>query len=485
MPVCGFVYKEKVMKTYNKFYINGQWLSPVNEQFYEVVNPATNQICARTVMASEKEVNLAVAAAKAAFPHWSQTSAQYRSDLINAIADEMQQRSKELSEVITMTMGCPLHLSLEIQVQGAIDAFRSYAQHAFLMEEREEKNGIIISKEAAGVCALISPWNYPLSQLVGKIAPALAAGCTMVVKPAEQTPLQDFIMAEIFAKVGLPAGVFNLIPGIGTEIGPVMCSHADVDMISFTGSTRAGIKVSESASPSVKRVCLELGGKSPLIITEDADFPAAVRYGVEDVMINTGQTCNALTRMLVPQSRYKEAVLIAKAVAEENVVGDPLDNNVSMGPMSSMGQRDTVLNYIQQGINEGARLVTGGIELPETITTGAYVRPTIFADVDNNMSIAREEIFGPVLCLIPYQDINQAIDIANDTVFGLSSAVYAADTASALNIARRIRSGQCYIQGAYFNTNAPFGGYKQSGNGREWGEEGLMEYVEIKTVIAP
>lgn len=473
------------MKTYNKFYINGQWLSPVNEQFHEVVNPATNQICARTVMASKKEVTLAVAAAKAAFPQWSQTSAQYRSDLINSIADEMQQRSEELSEVITMTMGCPLNLSLEIQVQGAIDAFRSYAQHAFLMEEIDEKNGIIISKEAAGVCALISPWNYPLSQLVGKIAPALAAGCTMVVKPAEQTPLQDFIMAEIFAKVGLPAGVFNLIPGVGTEIGPIMCSHADVDMISFTGSTRAGIKVSESASPSVKRVCLELGGKSPLIITEDADFSAAVRYGVEDVMINTGQTCNALTRMLVPQSRYKEAVLIAKAVAEENVVGDPLDNNVSMGPMSSMGQRDTVLNYIQQGINEGARLVTGGIELPETITTGAYVRPTIFADVDNNMSIAREEIFGPVLCLIPYQDINQAIDIANDTVFGLSSAVYAADTASALNIARRIRSGQCYIQGAYFNTNAPFGGYKQSGNGREWGEEGLMEYVEIKTVIAP
>lgn len=473
------------MKTYNKFYINGQWLSPVNEQFYEVVNPATNQICARTVMASEKEVNLAVAAAKAAFPHWSQTSAQYRSDLINAIADEMQQRSKELSEVITMTMGCPLHLSLEIQVQGAIDAFRSYAQHAFLMEEREEKNGIIISKEAAGVCALISPWNYPLSQLVGKIAPALAAGCTMVVKPAEQTPLQDFIMAEIFSKVGLPAGVFNLIPGIGTEIGPVMCSHADVDMISFTGSTRAGIKVSESASPSVKRVCLELGGKSPLIITEDADFPAAVRYGVEDVMINTGQTCNALTRMLVPQSRYEEAVLIAKSVAEENVVGNPLDDNVSMGPMSSMGQRNTVLNYIQQGINEGARLVTGGIDLPDKITTGAYVRPTIFADVDNNMSIAREEIFGPVLCMIPYQDINQAVDIANDTVFGLSSAVYASDTASALNIARRIRSGQCYVQGAYFNTNAPFGGYKQSGNGREWGEEGLMEYVEIKTVIVP
>lgn len=473
------------MKTYNKFYINGQWLSPVNEQFHEVVNPATNQICARTVMASKKEVNLAVAAAKTAFPQWSRTSAQYRSDLINSIADEMQQRSEELSEVITMTMGCPLNLSLEIQVQGAIDAFRSYAQHAFLMEEIDEKNGIIISKEAAGVCALISPWNYPLSQLVGKIAPALAAGCTMVVKPAEQTPLQDFIMAEIFAKVGLPAGVFNLIPGVGSEIGPIMCSHADVDMISFTGSTRAGIKVSESASPSVKRVCLELGGKSPLIITEDADFSAAVRYGVEDVMINTGQTCNALTRMLVPQSRYKEAVLIAKAVAEENVVGDPLDNNVSMGPMSSIGQRDTVLNYIQQGINEGARLVTGGIELPETITTGAYVRPTIFADVDNNMSIAREEIFGPVLCLIPYQDINQAIDIANDTVFGLSSAVYAADTASALNIARRIRSGQCYIQGAYFNTNAPFGGYKQSGNGREWGEEGLMEYVEIKTVIAP
>lgn len=471
------------MKIYDKCYINGQWISPVKAQFYDIVNPATNQVCARTAMGTENEVNLAVSAAKAAFQLWSETSAQQRSDLIHAVADQMQARSEELSAAITMTMGCPLHLSRDIQVQGAIDSLRTYAQHAFLMEASEENQEMIIFKEAVGVCVLISPWNYPLSQLVGKIAPALAAGCTMVVKPAEQTPLQDFIMAEIFEQVGLPAGVFNLVPGIGRDIGPVICSHPDVDMVSFTGSTRAGIKVSESASPSVKRVCLELGGKSAMIITEDADFAAAVRYGVEDVMINNGQTCNALTRMLVPKSRYQEALFIAKNVAEENRVGDPLDETVSMGPMSSMTQRNTVLNYIRQGINEGARLVTGGLDLPAALTTGAYVRPTIFADVTNQMIIAQEEIFGPVLCIIAYQGIDNAVEIANDSLFGLSSSVYAKDTTAALQIARRIRSGQCYVQGAYFNTNAPFGGYKQSGNGREWGEQGLMEYVEIKTVI--
>jgi aldehyde dehydrogenase (NAD+) len=471
------------MKICNKFYINGQWSSPLKEKFYDIVNPATNQVCARTAIGTENEVNLAVAAAKAAFPLWSETSAQQRSDLINAVADEMQVRSEELSAAITMTMGCPLHLCIDLQVQGAIDSLRTYAEYAFLMEASEEKPEMMICKEAVGVCVLISPWNYPLSQLIGKIAPALAAGCTMVVKPAEQTPLQDFIMAEIFEQVGLPAGVFNLVPGIGTEIGPVMCSHRDVDMVSFTGSTRAGVQVSEAATPSVKRVCLELGGKSPMIITEDADLAAAVRYGVEDVMINSGQTCNALTRMLVPKSRYQEAVLIAKKVAEENRVGDPLDETVSMGPMSSMAQRNTVLNYIKQGINEGARLVTGGLDLPVGLTTGAYVRPTIFADVNNQMRIAREEIFGPVLCMIPYQEIDDAVEIANDSQFGLSSSVYAQDTRAALQIARRIRSGQCYVQGAYFNINAPFGGYKQSGNGREWGEQGLMEYVEIKTIL--
>jgi aldehyde dehydrogenase (NAD+) len=471
------------MKIYDQLYINGQWVASYSTQTHEIVNPATGKPCARTPWANGKDVACAVSAAKKAFSSWSQTTAQQRCDFINAAADEMQNRIEDLADVITMSMGCPRNICLDIQVQGAIDSFRSYAQRAFMMEEVEHKEGVYILKEAVGVCSLINPWNYPLSQLVGKMAPALAAGCTLVVKPAEQTPLQDYVIAEVFDKIGLPAGVFNLVPGAGAQIGQLMCGHEDVDMVSFTGSTAAGIKVSEAAAPLVKRVCLELGGKSPYIITEDADLAAAVRYGVEDVMINSGQTCTALTRMLVHESCYEEAVLLAKTVAEENIVGDPLDATTTMGPLSSESQKNIVLKYINQGIAEGARLVTGGAEMPQGLTQGAYVKPCIFADVNNDMNIAREEIFGPVLSILSYIDIDEAIAIANDSVFGLSSAVYASDTDEALKIARRIRAGQCYVQGSYFNTEAPFGGYKQSGNGREWGDEGLMEYVEIKSVI--
>ena len=291
-------------------------------------------------------------------------------------------------------------------------------------------------------------------------------------------------MAEIFEAVSLPAGVFNLVSGSGSVLGPVLSSHPQVDMVSFTGSTYAGIKVAEAAAPTVKRVCQELGGKSPYIITEDADLEAAVRYGVEDVMLNTGQTCNALTRMFVPRSRYEKAVSIAKKIAEENIVGDPDDDRVSMGPMASASQKQTVLNYIKTGVAEGARLVTGGIDMPPGLHVGAYVNPTIFADVTNEMVIAREEIFGPVLCMIVYYDIEGAIEMANDTVYGLASGVFAKNKASALKIARRIRAGQCYIQGSYFNLEAPFGGFKQSGNGREWGDQAMHEYFEIKAIIA-
>jgi aldehyde dehydrogenase (NAD+) len=360
---------------------------------------------------------------------------------------------------------------------------RFYADLAYKMEEPKYVANISLHKEPIGVCAFINPWNYPLHQLTGKIAPALAAGCTIVTKPAEQTPIQDFIMAEIFDKVGLPSGVFNLISGVGKQIGPMMSSHPLVDMVSFTGSTAAGISVASAAAPTVKRVCQELGGKSAMIVTDDADLPAALRYAVEDVMANTGQTCNALTRLLIPQSRYDEALTLAKQFAEEQVVGDPFDAQTTMGPMASRRQLDTVLSYIDLGIQEGARLITGGKQ-PEGLDTGTYILPTIFADVSNDMRIAREEIFGPVLCIISYQDIEQAITIANDSVYGLSSAVYAKDKASAMPIAKRMRAGQCYIQGAYFSMHAPFGGYKQSGNGREWGEQGLEEYLETKAIIA-
>ncbi|TWX64866.1 aldehyde dehydrogenase family protein [Colwellia demingiae] len=471
------------MYTYKKFYIDGDWQLPSTEDTIDVINPANSELCAKTPSATIEDVDKAIAAAKKAFSQWTATTPAERSQLIVAIADEMQNRVDDFTNAISTSMGCPKHLALDIQVQGAIDAFRGYADMTSYVDESTTEHGVMQCNSAVGVCVLINPWNYPLSQLVGKIGPALATGCTIVAKPAEQTPLQDLILAEIFDKVGVPAGVFNVITGYGFKIGEHLCSHPDVDMVSFTGYTGAGIKVAQAASTTVKRVCQELGGKSPFIITEGADLAAAVRYGVEDVMINSGQTCCALTRMLVPESLYQQAIVIAKAVAEENVVGDPQDENVTMGPLSSSLQQKRVLDYINIGIKEGAELVTGGLEIPARLQQGAYVMPTIFTNVTNDMTIAQEEIFGPVLCMIPYSDEQEAIKIANDTVFGLSSGVFAKDANAAIQIARKIRAGQSYIQGTYFNSHAPFGGFKQSGNGREWGVEGLREFIEVQSLI--
>jgi aldehyde dehydrogenase (NAD+) len=468
---------------YDQLYIAGQWQNSHSEQKLWVVNPATEETCASVPNANNADVEAAIAAARAAFDSWSQSSVATRAQLLHNIADEMQLRYKDLIAAHVISMGCPEHLTGAFHVDAAIEAMRYYADLAHKMEEAKYVANISLHKEAIGVCAFINPWNYPLHQLTGKIAPALAAGCTIVTKPAEQTPIQDFIMAEIFDKVGLPAGVFNLVTGVGKHIGPLLSSHPQVDMVSFTGSTAAGINVASAAAPTVKRVCQELGGKSAMIITQDADLPAAVRYAVEDVMANTGQTCNALTRLLIPQSCYDEVLALAKQFANEQVVGDPLDSDTTMGPMASRRQLDTVLSYIDLGIQEGAKLITGGRQ-PDNIATGTYILPTIFADVTNDMRIAREEIFGPVLCIITYRDIEEAIAIANDSVYGLSSAVYAKDKTSALPIAKRMRAGQCYIQGGYFSMHAPFGGYKQSGNGREWGEHGLDEYLETKAIIS-
>jgi aldehyde dehydrogenase (NAD+) len=472
------------MKQFDRLFINGKWVKPNSADVIEVVNPATESLCASVPNGNREDVNAAVAAACRAFNAWADTPTEKRAELMCAVADEMQHRRSELIDAHVITMGCPRHLTAELHIDAPIAALRMYADRAAQMDEVEEKGGVLLYKEPIGVCALINPWNYPLHQLMGKLAPALAAGCTIVSKPATQTPLQDFIMAEIFEAIHLPAGVFNLVSGSGSVIGPMLSSHPLVDMVSFTGSSSAGIKVAEAAAPTVKRVCQELGGKSPYIITADADLEAAVRYGVEDVMLNTGQTCNALTRMFVPRNRYEEAVSIAKRVAEENKVGDPDDTNVSMGPMASAAQKQTVINYIKKGISEGARLVTGGVDMPTGLPVGYYVRPTVFADVTNEMVIAREEIFGPVLCMIVYDDMESAIKMANDTVYGLASGVYAKNKAGALKIARRIRAGQCYIQGSYFNIEAPFGGFKQSGNGREWGDQAMHEYMETKAIIS-
>jgi aldehyde dehydrogenase (NAD+) len=471
------------MRNYEKLYINGEWTTPSGAGQSEVINPATEEVVARVSVGDVSDVDRAALAARAAFASWSQTSTKERAGMLRAIADKMKERKEEFEQVMVEELGMPIALAGDYQVRGPIGAVRGFADCCEDLDRVEKANNSLIIQEPVGVCAFINPWNYPLHQIVGKVAPALAAGCTMIVKAASQTPSHAFILAEIIDSVGVPAGVFNLVQGPGRVIGEAMCRHPEVDMVSFTGSTGAGIRIAELAAPAVKRVCQELGGKSPFIITEDADLKAAVEYGVDEVMANSGQTCSALTRMLIPESRYDEGVEIARKFAEGICVGDPTDPRSVVGPMSSEDQRGTVLEYIQKGIDEGARLVVGGTQRPEGLDRGAYVLPTIFADVTNDMVIAREEIFGPVLVLIKYRDEEEAIRIANDTEFGLSSAVWSRDQDAALRIARRIRAGQVYVNGGRYNFEAPFGGYKKSGNGREWGgHHGLSEFLETKAI---
>jgi aldehyde dehydrogenase (NAD+) len=470
------------MRTYDKFYINGQWVEPIGKGRSEVINPANGEISATVPYGNTEDVDAAVSAARNAFDSWSQTSAAERADFLRKLAVEGEKRNADLTQTIIDELGMPVQNAAEFQVDPLAIICESFADKARQMEEHEEVGNSIIVKEPIGVCSMINPWNYPIWQMIGKVAPAIAAGCTMVVKAASQTPSHLFIFAEMCDAVGLPPGVFNMIHGSGREIGGALSSHPDIDLVTFTGSTSAGIQVSKMAAPSVKRVCLELGGKSPFIITEEADLDAAIDFGITDVMVNTGQTCNALTRMIVHESRYEEAVELAKSKAEGLVVGDPTDPNVFVGPMSSAGQKQSVLDFIDQAISDGARLVTGGSDMPEGLTTGNYVSPTIFADVTNDMNIAQEEVFGPVLVMIKYSSIDQAIEIANDTPYGLAAAVWAGDKDKATSIARRIRAGQCAINGGDANHEAPFGGYKESGNGREFGIEGLHEYCELKAM---
>jgi len=470
------------MRTYDKFYINGQWVEPIGKGTSEVINPATGEVSATVPYGNAEDVDAAVTAARNAFPSWSQTSAATRADFLRKIAVEGEKRNADLTQTIIDELGMPIQNAAVLQVDPLAIICESFADKAKLMEEQKEVGNSVIVNEPIGVCAMINPWNYPIWQMIGKVAPAIAAGCTMVVKAASQTPSHLFIFAEICDAVGLPPGVFNMVHGSGKEIGAALSSHPEVDLVTFTGSTAAGIQVSNMAAPDVKRVCLELGGKSPFVITEEADLDAAINFGVDDVMVNTGQTCNALTRMIIHESRYEEAVELAKSKAESLVVGDPADPGVFVGPMSSAGQKQTVLDYIDQAIADGARLVTGGSAMPAGLSTGNYVSPTIFADVTNDMTIAQEEVFGPVLVMIKYSDIDQAIEIANDTPYGLAAGVWAGDKDKATAIARRIRAGQCAINGGEPNHEAPFGGYKESGNGREFGVEGLHEYCELKAM---
>ena len=471
------------MYQFEKLYIDGEWVLPEIVCNAQVTNPASEQVAANYVQGGIAEVDRAVMAARRAFPAWSKTSSSERANCIRRLAELMQERREELAVAISTELGMPLHLCREIQVGGPIEGLLSYAELAQEMDQVEKRGNAYIVRDPIGVCGFINPWNYPLHQMIGKIAPALAAGCTMVVKPSEQTPINSFILADIIDQAGIPPGVFNLVTGPGRVVGEALCGHPLVDMISFTGSTGVGTRVAQLAAESVKRVCLELGGKSPLIITEGANLEAAVDYGVRDIMMNSGQTCTALSRMFVPEEKYTEAIKLAKSVAESLTVGDPENSHSDMGPMCSKAQRDAVLRYINVGIEEGATLVTGGLVPSESCKVGYYIYPTIFADVENSMKIATEEIFGPVLCMIPYSSVEQALAMANDSDFGLSAAVWAEDAEAALLIAKNLQAGQVFVNGGAFNYAAPFGGYKRSGNGREWGAQGLEEFVEIKAIM--
>jgi aldehyde dehydrogenase (NAD+) len=465
-----------------KFYIDGEWKDPAAKRVHPVVNPATEEVMYEIALGSATDVDAAVMAARRAFASFSLTTREERIELLSKIGEVYKRRMKEIGTAISEEMGAPLGFAERFQagaglghLMTAIDVLKSYP-----FEER--LGSAMIVREPVGVVGMITPWNWPLNQITCKVAPALAAGCTMVLKPSEYTPSSALIFAEILDEAGVPKGVFNLINGLGTEVGAAMSGHPGIDMMSFTGSTRAGIDVVQRAAPTVKRVTQELGGKSPNIILEDADLVKLIASGTAHCFNNSGQSCNAPTRMLVPFTKMKEAAAIAKGVADKARPGEPKNSDTTMGPVVNRVQWDKIQDLIKSGIEEGATLVVGGLGRPDGLNKGYYVRPTVFADVTNGMRIAREEIFGPVLSIIGYRDEDDAVRIANETPYGLAGYVSSGDIARARRVARRIRAGNINLNGAANERAAPFGGYKQSGNGREWGRFGLEEFLEVKAV---
>lgn len=471
------------MTDYLKFYIDGKWVEPAEHHDFKVINPATEEPIATISFGSSADVDRAVAAAKRAFDSYSDTAPRDRLALLRRIIDIYRTRIEELAAAISQEMGAPLSLARKAQAPAGLGHLLETAKVLETFEFEELKGSTLLRKEPIGICGLITPWNWPMNQVVTKVAPALAAGCTMVLKPSEFAPLSSYVFAQILHDAGVPAGVFNLISGDGPKVGAAIAAHRDIAMVSFTGSTRAGIAVAQAAAPSVKRVTQELGGKSANIILDDADLQRAVKQGVRECFVNTGQSCNAPTRMLIPRSRMEEAVAVAKQAAEATKVGDPRAEDTHMGPLATSAQFDKVQRLIQKGIDEGAKLVIGGPGRPDGFTKGYFVKPTVFADVRNDMTIAREEVFGPVLCMIPYEDENDAIHIANDSPYGLSSYVTSGDLERAHGVAKKIRAGNVHINGAKVDFGGCFGGYKQSGNGREWGEAGLEEFLELKAIF--
>lgn len=473
------------MRDYLKFYINGSWVEPAkatNATSIDVINPATEKSAGRISMASAEDVDRAVKAARAAFPAYSQTSVEERAALLERVIAEYKNRYADMAAAITEEMGAPVALARDAQaamgmahLQTALAVLRKYSF-------QEQRGTTLVVKEAIGVCGFITPWNWPMNQIACKVAPALAVGCTMVLKPSEIAPFSAHVWAEILHAAGVPAGVFNLVNGDGPTAGAALSSHPEVDMVSFTGSTRAGVEVARNAAPTVKRVHQELGGKSPNIILPDADFKKAITSGVVGVMGNSGQSCNAPTRMLVPNSRMAEALAIAKAAAEATTVGAP-DSGASLGPVVSSAQWDKIQALIHKGIEEGATVVAGGPGKPAGLETGYYVRPTVLANVNNQMTIAREEIFGPVLTILGYDTVEEAIEIGNDTPYGLAAYVSGTDVDATRKVASRLRAGQVNINSAALDLTAPFGGFKQSGNGREWGDHAFGEFLEVKAML--
>jgi acyl-CoA reductase-like NAD-dependent aldehyde dehydrogenase len=466
----------------DKVFIGGEWVAPAGGETIEVINSTTEEVMGTIPACSAADADAAVRAARAAFDSWSLASREERAGYMSAVAAGLGERSEEIATTIAQELGMPLKLSRMIQAGLPILHFGSMAQLIEEIEWEEEIGNSRVLREPVGVVGAITPWNFPLNQIAVKVAPALAAGCTVVLKPSEVTPLNAFLLTEVIAAAGLPAGVFNLVTGTGPEVGEAIAGHPGVDMVSFTGSTQAGRRVSELASATVKPVAMELGGKSPNVILEDAELERAVPDGVAKCFLNSGQTCSALTRMLVPRAQLGAAEELAVAAAEAFTPGDPFEDSTRLGPLVSDVQRQRVRGYIEKGEAEGAKLLTGGASTPAGLERGYFVSPTVFSEVTPEMTIAREEIFGPVLVIQPYDDEDDAVRIANDTDYGLAGGVWSADQERAIAVARRIRSGQIEINGGPFNPLAPFGGYGQSGHGRENGRYGLEELLQVKSL---
>ncbi|MDO9417815.1 aldehyde dehydrogenase family protein [Pararhizobium sp.] len=471
------------MSNHLNFFIDGRWVSPAVAKALDVIDPSTEEAYTQISLGSEADVNTAVAAAKSAFESFSVTPKDERLALLRRILEAYNARFEDIAQAVSQEMGAPLSFAREAQAavgSGHLEAtIKAMEEYKF----SEQRGSTMVVKEPIGVCALITPWNWPLNQIVCKVAPAIAAGCTVVLKPSEIAPISGIIFAEVMEAAGTPKGVFNLVNGTGPDVGQIMAGHPDVDMVSFTGSTRAGIIVAKTAAETVKRVAQELGGKSANIILPDADFETAVTKGVEGCFGNSGQSCDAPTRMLVPQERHDEALAIARTAAETFKVGDPKSDSTALGPVVSQIQFDKIQGLIEKGIKEGATLVTGGLGRPEGLNRGYYVRPTVFGHVTSDMTIAREEIFGPVLSIISYADEDDAVRIANDTVYGLAAYIQSQNMEHARAVAARMRAGSVYLNYPDWDTHAPFGGYKQSGNGREYADWAIHDFLEIKGIV--